>query len=124
MESIWSLDCEFPKREYMKKDLVVQAVVIGSGMAGLLTAYMLKKMGLNVVVLEGSVTAGGITKNTTAKITSQHHLIYDKLIQNFGVERASVVEIRQDDKVALCERAGCEQRGRLADLERRPHESR
>ena len=69
--------------------MVVQVVVIGAGMTGLLTAYMLKKMGLRVIVLEGATTAGGITKNTTAKITSQHDLIYNKLIQSFGVERAA-----------------------------------
>ena len=69
--------------------MVVQVVVIGAGMAGLLTAYMLKKMGLRVIVLEGATTAGGVTKNTTAKITSQHDLIYNKLIQSFGVERAA-----------------------------------
>ncbi len=88
MNSIWSESCSFPERETLKDDIVVEAVVIGSGMAGLLTAYLLKKQGIQVVVLEGSVTAGGVTKNTTAKITSQHDLIYDKLIQDFGVELA------------------------------------
>ncbi len=89
MKSIWSESCVFPERESLKEDIVVDAAVIGGGMAGLLTAYLLKKQGMQVVVLEGSVTAGGVTKNTTAKITSQHDLIYDQLIQKFGVEQAA-----------------------------------
>ncbi len=89
MNSIWSESCGLPARESLKDDIVVEAVVIGSGMAGLLTAYLLKEQGLNVVVLEGSTTASGVTKNTTAKITSQHDLVYDRLIQQFGAELAA-----------------------------------
>jgi Glycine/D-amino acid oxidases (deaminating) len=89
MESIWSNSCTFPERESLHEDLVVDTAVVGAGMAGLLTAYLLTKQGAHVVVLEGSVTAGGITKNTTAKITSQHDLIYDSLVKNFGLELAA-----------------------------------
>lgn len=89
MESIWSKSCTFPGRERLDGDHVVQVAVIGSGMAGLLTAYLLKKQGLDVAVLEGSTTASGMTKNTTAKITCQHSLIYRQLIDNFGVEKAA-----------------------------------
>ncbi len=53
-------------------------------MAGVLTAYALQQAGLSVVVLEAGRIAGGQTQNTTAKITSQHGLIYSRLIQSFG----------------------------------------
>lgn len=89
MKSVWSDECSFPERESLKEDLVVDAVVVGAGMAGLLTAYLLKKQGLHVVVLEGSETASGVTKNTTAKITSQHDLFYDSLINQFGLDLAA-----------------------------------
>lgn len=88
MKSIWSESCTMPKKPEMKKDLVTEVVVIGAGMAGLLTAFLLKKEGLEVVVLEGAEIASGATKNTTAKITSQHSLIYDKLIHSIGVDKA------------------------------------
>ncbi|WP_444659719.1 FAD-dependent oxidoreductase [Caproiciproducens sp. R2] len=88
MKSIWSESCSFPKRDSLKNDIVVDTAVIGAGMAGLLTAYLLQKEGRNVAVLEAEQTAGGVTKNTTAKITSQHDLIYDSMIRDFGEESA------------------------------------
>lgn len=49
---------------------------------------MLKQKGREVVVIDAAEIASGNTKNTTAKITSQHDLIYSKLITEFGEEKA------------------------------------
>lgn len=59
-------------------------------MAGILCAYMLKKRGVDYVLVEADTLLSGITKNTTAKITSQHGLAYHKLLNRFGVEKASL----------------------------------
>lgn len=88
MDSIWSESCTLTERDSLNSDCVVDAVVIGAGMAGLLTAFLLQQQGMQVVVLEGKKTASGVTRNTTAKITSQHDLTYDKLIREFGLEKA------------------------------------
>lgn len=88
MESIWKENIAFPQREKLRSDIRADAAVIGAGMAGLLTAYLLKEKGINTVVIDGEGTAGGVTQNTTAKITSQHGLIYEKLINGFGNEKA------------------------------------
>ena len=88
MESVWSASCEFPKRESLECDLSTDVAVIGAGIAGILTAYLLREKGLEVVLLEAAETADGMTKNTTAKITSQHDLFYDKLIKSTGAEKA------------------------------------
>lgn len=88
MKSIWSMNVEIQKREPLIGSLKADAAIIGAGMAGILIAYHLKKCGINVVVLEADRIAGGQTKNTTAKITSQHGLYYHKLISNLGEERA------------------------------------
>ena len=90
MESIWSRTVEIPERECLKEDIRVDAVVIGAGMSGLLTAFLLEESGLKTVVLEAGRIAGGQTKNTTAKITSQHGMIYKKLTENFGEKRAAL----------------------------------
>ncbi|MGV1057955.1 FAD-dependent oxidoreductase [Clostridium perfringens] len=68
----------------MKTDVLV----IGAGIAGVLTAYMLKQKGRDVVLIDAAEIASGNIKNTTAKITSQHDLIYSKLIAEFGEEKA------------------------------------
>ncbi|MGM9614759.1 MAG: FAD-dependent oxidoreductase [Oscillospiraceae bacterium] len=88
MESIWSEKVSIPAREPLPGDMTTEAAVIGAGMAGCLTAYFLHRQGVKTVVLEAGRIAGGQTKNTTAKITSQHGLIYDKLIRTFGEEKA------------------------------------
>ena len=88
MKSIWS---ESYKKIKNKGKLNIQeadVVVIGGGIAGILTAYMLKEKGIKAVVLERNKVLKGNTMNTTAKITIQHNIIYDKLIKEFGEENA------------------------------------
>lgn len=88
MKSVWSESCNFKKRESLNENIETEVVVIGAGIAGLLTAYLLKKKGISVVIIEAEKICSGNTENTTAKITSQHDLIYDKLIKDFGEDRA------------------------------------
>lgn len=88
MNSIWSNTTKLPKFQELKGDIHVQNVVIGAGMAGILTAYFLQKKGQEVIVIDAAQIAGGQTKNTTAKITSQHGLIYYDMIKKSGKERA------------------------------------
>ena len=84
MESVWMKGNRIRKREPLPGDMETQAVVIGAGLTGILTAYYLKREGIRTVVLEADRIGSGQTKNTTAKITSQHNLIYSRLIRTFG----------------------------------------
>ena len=88
MKSVWSESCNFGKREELNGDIKVDVLVIGAGIAGILTGYILSQRGRDVVLIEKDKITSGNTKNTTAKITSQHYLIYDKLINEFGEEKA------------------------------------
>ena len=88
MESIWSKTCKFKKRSSLNGDIQTEAAVIGGGMAGILTAYQLQNAGIKTVVLEAQTVGSGQTQNTTAKITSQHGRIYDRLIEEKGKEKA------------------------------------
>ena len=88
MGSLWeqtSNGCTF---ESLNQEITTDVLIIGGGMAGILCAYTLHQAGIPYVLAEAGTLCGGITQNTTAKITSQHGLIYDKLIREFGVERA------------------------------------
>ena len=76
MESVWMKSSEIGKRDMLPGDMAAPVVVIGAGLAGILTAYYLKQEGIRAVVLEADRIGSGQTRNTTAKITSQHNLIY------------------------------------------------
>ena len=88
MNSIWSQTVQVPERRALATDEMADVAVIGAGITGVLTAYYLQKEGKKVVVLEADRIAGGQTKNTTAKITSQHGMIYRSLIESYGEEKA------------------------------------
>lgn len=104
MESVWSKQTKIAKRESLKGDIQVQTAVIGAGMAGILTAYLLKKEGMDVVVVEAKKIASGQTQNTTAKITSQHGMIYDRMIREIGRERAAEYAMANEDAIKIFER--------------------
>lgn len=88
MKSVWTENTVIEKREALPGDMEAPVVVIGAGLAGILTAYWLKQEGIRAVVLEADRIGSGQTKNTTAKITSQHNLVYDRLIRTFGYRMA------------------------------------
>lgn len=79
-----------PKTNYpsLAGDISVDVVVIGGGMAGISSAYLLTQEGLKVAVLEADHILQGTTAYTTAKLTSQHGLIYDKISRQMGEEKA------------------------------------
>lgn len=88
MGSLWEQTWEQPDFPAQHGDMSTDVLIIGGGMAGILCAYQLHCAGVPYVLVEAETICSGITKNTTAKITSQHGLIYDKLISKFGVQRA------------------------------------
>ncbi len=90
MLSVWTANSEFKTFPQLQEDIKTQVAIVGGGIAGLLCAYMLKQQGVDCVVLEADRVCKGVTQNTTAKITSQHGLIYDKLIKKFGIEKAQM----------------------------------
>ena len=74
----------------MDGDKKVDVLIIGGGMAGLLCAWMLEQDGVDYALVEAGRIAGGVTKDTTAKITVQHGLIYHRLLQRFGLEQTQM----------------------------------
>lgn len=88
MESLWERTWKRTEFTRLEKDIKTDVLIIGGGMAGILCAYMLHHAGIPYVLAEAETICSGITKNTTAKITAQHGLIYDKLLRVFGTDRA------------------------------------
>jgi len=80
-------ETDFPALE---ADDEADVVVVGGGITGITAAYLLSKAGKRVIVLEAGRVLNGTTGHTTAKITAQHDLIYDELIQHFGEDKAKL----------------------------------
>ena len=88
MGSIWVKTEQLPQFNPLPGDLNTDVLVIGGGLAGLLCTWQFSQAGINCALVEANRLCSGITKNTTAKVTYQHGLIYHKLIQEFGVDTA------------------------------------
>lgn len=88
MNSVWTENIVLPHFENIEGDVETEVLIIGGGITGILCAYFLQERGIPYILVEGRSVCGGVTKNTTAKITSQHGLIYDKLIKSAGAEMA------------------------------------
>lgn len=88
MESIWRRTADLPRFAPLEGDLKTDVLIIGGGLAGLLCAYWLDRAGADCALVEADRICGGVTGNTTAKLTFQHGLIYARLLREFGPERA------------------------------------
>ena len=112
MESIWTDKVQLPHSPSLGEEVHTDVLVIGGGMAGLLIAHRLRQAGVSCMVAEAKTIAGGITKNTTAKITAQHGLIYRQLLNRFGPERTGLYYQANQEAVdsfrSLCRDMDCD----------------
>ena len=88
MNSIWTATADMPSFAPLDGDLNTDTLILGGGMAGLLCAHYLDRAGVDYALVEAGRLCGGVTGNTTAKLTFQHGLLYGKLLRTFGPERA------------------------------------
>lgn len=88
--SLWTQTAKLPEFPQLQGNRKADVLVIGGGIAGLLCAKALQDEGVDVVVAEANRICSGITKDTTAKITAQHGLLYHKLLKKFGPELTSL----------------------------------
>lgn len=90
MKSIWQENCHLPEFPQLKKDVKTDVLIIGGGIAGILTAYHLHRAGVKYILVEKGLICGCTTQNTTAKITYQHGLIYHKISESNSTEAAKM----------------------------------
>lgn len=100
MDSVWVQDVQMPQFLQLKGDLHTDVLIIGGGLAGLLCADRLKRAGVDCVLIEQNRLMSGVSGRTTAKITSQHGLIYDKLLRKFAAEKAWLYWQANEDALA------------------------
>lgn len=110
--SVWTDNIKLPEFRKLKGNVKTDVLIIGGGLCGILCAYFMKNAGVNYILVEGDRIASGNTKNTTAKITSQHGLIYNKLVDRFGYEKAKMYldanQMALREYIDLCKNIDCD----------------
>jgi flavin-dependent dehydrogenase len=80
-----------PSQSPLKESIRTDVCIIGAGIAGLTTAYLLAREGRSVVVLDDGVIGGGMTGRTTAHLSNAYDDRYVE-IENFTAPRARVTQ--------------------------------
>ena len=86
--SIWAATSPLPQFSPLEENVHVDACVVGAGIAGLTTAYMLARAGKRVAVIDDGPVAGGITQMTTAHLSNALDDRYFELEKLHGREGA------------------------------------
>lgn len=91
MQTTWLVGLSAQPRPPLKIETTADVVIIGGGLTGTLSAYLLAKAGQKVVVLEKDGLAHGATAFTTAFITYVIDTLLAELVKMFGPERAKLI---------------------------------
>ena len=89
-DSIWRSIDTAEKSDYGKMECMemTDVAIVGGGLCGILCAWFLKDAGVDCILLDKDRIAGGMGKDAMAQVTSQHGLIYSKLVERDGEEKA------------------------------------
>jgi len=119
MPSLWRAEFEPLPFPPLESDADCDLVVVGSGIAGLSSAYEAARFGARVIVIDRGDITGGMTARTTAHLVSEIDDRYFDLIKAVGGESA---QLYYESQVAAINRieAVCRDEGIEADFARLP----
>ena len=90
-EPYWLDSTTIPTFQKLEETIKTDIAIVGGGITGITAAYLLSQQGIQVTLIEAGHILTGTTGHTTAKITAQHGLIYDQLIQQHGENAANSI---------------------------------
>ncbi|MDO5010085.1 MAG: FAD-dependent oxidoreductase [Intestinibacter bartlettii] len=99
--SFWILTSQGASYPTLDKDIDTDCLIVGAGLTGLHTAYMLSDIGKKIVVLESDKVGYGSSGRNTGKITSSHGLIYDSISKKYGDEKSRLYYEANEDGLKL-----------------------
>ena len=89
--SYWIDSTPAPKFSALKEDIAVDVLVVGAGITGITAAYLLKRAGYNVALVDKNRCLSGDTSYTTAHLTCVTDTPLSELVKNFGRDHAQAV---------------------------------
>ncbi|MBM7690599.1 glycine/D-amino acid oxidase-like deaminating enzyme/nitrite reductase/ring-hydroxylating ferredoxin subunit [Peribacillus deserti] len=89
-EPYWRGSAQLKSFPALNENIETDIAIIGGGITGITAAYLLLKEGKKVALIEADKILNGTTGHTTAKISAQHGLIYSKLIEQHGEQKAKL----------------------------------
>jgi ribulose 1,5-bisphosphate synthetase/thiazole synthase len=69
--SVWIDGIELPRTTPLTGSITTDVCIVGGGIAGLTTAYVLSREGVKVVVIDDGPLCGGETGRTTAHLANE-----------------------------------------------------
>src|ERR1051325_6248098 len=84
----WSESAKLPEFAPLSNDLTVDVVIVGAGLTGITTAYLMKEAGAKVALLDRQRCAAADTGHTTAHLTYVTDYRLHQLVKNFGKDGA------------------------------------
>ncbi len=86
--SLWLNDDPHMSFPVLNSNLNCEVCVVGAGITGITTAYLLSKLDLDVILIDSGSPMQLSSGNTTAKFTFQHGLTYSKILSKYGHDKA------------------------------------
>jgi glycine/D-amino acid oxidase-like deaminating enzyme len=87
---VW-MDTILPRFPTLDRDIEVDVVIVGAGLTGITTAYLLRQEGVSVALLEHGLVAAADTGRTTAHLTCVTDARLSELVTRFGKSTAKAV---------------------------------
>ena len=101
--SIWMNTAQLPEYQQLAGDAVADVCVVGAGIAGVTTAYLLAREGRSVILLDDGPVAGGETGRTTAHLSWALDDFYSHIERMHGAEGARMAAASHRRAVDLIE---------------------
>src|SRR5258708_15343406 len=89
--SVWMPTASVPQQPPLRADAAASVCVIGAGIAGMTTAYLLARAGKSVIVVDDGPIAGGQTQRTTAHLSNAVDARYFEIERLHGAQGARLV---------------------------------
>ena len=102
-KSVWSATAPKMRSQSLKKDTQADVCVVGAGIAGLTTAYLLTLEGKSVIVIDKIGVDQGETINTSAHLSNEIDATYRDITRYHGAKGARLAAQSHTEAIAKIE---------------------